>query len=81
MEMSKKNICPECKKYHKKLPEQCMCGCYLVQEDKGSNQKCPFIESDGHKCGKPATKSYSTKHGSWYCSKHADELLQRSYVH
>ncbi|HTM64587.1 MAG TPA: hypothetical protein VL360_08855 [Gammaproteobacteria bacterium] len=74
--MNKKNICPACKKYHPKMPAICMCGEHLTKEETGG---CPFIKKDGSVCGKPASRSYQTKAGGWYCSKCAEDLQYQNY--
>jgi hypothetical protein len=79
--MNQNNQCPECWKTHEIMPEQCICGCFLIKSvgGKGDHQKCPFIKDNGKKCGLSATRSYTTKNGSWYCPDHADELQWQSY--
>lgn len=75
--MSKKNMCPACRKQHDKMPPICMCGQHLTRDDTGG---CPFVKEDGSICDENATRSYKTKAGDWYCPDHADEILKQSYI-
>jgi hypothetical protein len=78
--MDTNNVCPDCKKSYEKMPERCICGWYLVKENKSNkdNGRCLYFEESG-RCKELGSVALRAKSHDWYCGDHARKLREESY--
>jgi hypothetical protein len=74
------NTCPDCKKTYDKKPTRCVCGWYLVSENKANISKfiCHFMEFE-KKCEDPGTVALSPHDTEWFCGPHAERVRNDRY--
>ena len=78
--METNNQCPDCKKSYEKMPKQCICGWYLINENKMTkdSQRCQYFE-ENDQCNKAGSVGLRAKSHEWFCSRHAEKIREESY--